>query len=507
MRWSPQMPHEHANNQTPNHSEPRVLSRIARFEVFIVLALAFSGFAMILISLMLFVTVTPSRNFGESIEGVAPTSYWVGIVVMIASICYMLSRLDKRDFRIPFLISCVMLIFSTRAVLAILSPFPPVADTWRGIYIDVTWLKYGILSPSGLALFSDQYLRGWPVSFLLAYLITRAGIPVYVFYSWAPIAISILELVVVYFLFKELANEKIALVSAFLFTLLNTTGFFPFHYSPQTLGALFYLVAMYTIVKAYKTRKLKHLALALFSIFAIVLTHHMSTLFLGVSLAGAYFSKYLLGLQHTIRLKSSWLSFNVKRDTIIRLSLSLPILIFALWYFYGFIVYGVDATWMLTEIMRLLTTHQPIYKTGYYGSYLTLSPLIKLSVLVFPVFIFLAAAVAFLRTMRKKEPLDGYLWLIVGWVGAMALVFILGNMLYGNYIEPLRALEIITVALYPAAGLTLLAVFESRSSRGKIFMTIVLVIVAFFSILSIYRSAQGLMFFEPPWWMGLFNSP
>lgn len=501
------MPHEYANSQTPNHLEPDFLSRIARFEVFIVLALVTSGFALVLISLTLSVTVTPSTNFGESIEGVVPPSYWVGIVIMLASICYMLSRLDKTDFRIPFLISCVMLIFSTRAVLAILSPFPPVADTWRGIYIDATWLKYGILSPSGLALFSDQYLKGWPVSFLLAYLITRAGVPVYTFYSWAPTAISILELIVVYFLFKELANRKIGLVSAFLFTLLNTTGFFPFHYSPQTVGALFYLVAMYTIVKAYKTRKLKHLALALFSIFAVVLTHHMSTLFLGISLAGAYFSQYLLGLQHTIRLKNSWLSFNVKRDTIIRLSLSLPILIFALWYFYGFLVYGVDATWMLTEIMRLLTTHQPRYQTGYYGSYLTLSPLIKLSVIVFPVFIFLAAAIAFLGKMRKKKPLDGYLWLIVGWVGAMALVFILGNMLYGNYIEPLRALELITVALYPAAGLTLLAVFESPSLRGKILVTIVIVVVAFFSVLSIYRGAQSVMFFEPPWWMAVFNSP
>jgi len=492
---------------SPFKSTANFLSGMVKPKIFIVLSCVTFGFMMTLLSLKLGVKVTPSTSFGESIEGVVPLWYWLGIAIMIGAISYMMAHLDERNLRIPFLISCAMLVFSMRSVLAILSPFPIVQDTWGQIYRNEFWRKYGIFSQAGLEYFSQGYARGWPVSFILAYLITSAGIPVYAFYKWAPIIILILNLIVIYFLFKELANDKIGMVSAFLFTLLNTAGFFPLHYSPQTLGALFYLVAMYALVKAYKTRKLKHLGFALFSIFAVVLTHHMSTFFLGISLGGVYLSRYVLDLQKKMDVRNRWLSFTVKLDTFIKFSLPLSLFTFALWYFYGFIVYRFDATWMLTRIMQLLATRQPQYAAGYYERYLFLSPLMQFSILIFPAFILTTSVIFLLGRVLKKESLEGYLLFTTGWATALVLAFIFGNVVYGNFIEPVRALEIVAVALSPASALFLLRIFETKSPYKKGLITILLTIVAFFSVFSIYRAAQTIVYFEPPWWMSLFNPP
>ncbi len=262
---------------------------------------------------------------------------------------------------------------------------------------------------------------------------------------------------------------------------------------------------MYGIVKAYKTRKLIHLVLALLSIFAVVLTHHMTTLYLGISLAGAYLSKHLLGLQQKMRGKDGWFSFTIKPDTFIKFSLPLAVFTFALWYLYGFIVYRIDATWMLTEIMRLLTTQQPRYEAGYYYYYAIQSPLSQLAVLMFPAFIIFTATAFLLSRMLKKKALDGYLWLTMGWAGALIVAFVFGNFIYGNYIDPSRSRELITVALFPASALFLLRIFESKSLYKKCLLTTVLIVVAFFSVFSIYRGAQNIVYFEPPWWMRMFN--
>lgn len=484
-----------------------LLSGILTLEIIVILSLVILGFVIAILSLTLLVSITPSTIFGESIEGVVPTWYWFGIAIMIVAISYMLTRLDTKKLRIPFLFSCVMLIISIRSVLAILSPFPSVSDTWGGIYVNLSWLKYGFLSPEGLAFLQSGYVRGWPISFIIAHLTTYAGIPVYMFYQWAPTIIFILELVVVYFLFKELANEKIGLVSAFLFTLLNTASVFTLHYSAQGLGGLFYLITMYSIVKAYKTGKLKHLALALISIFAVILTHHMTTLYLGIGLAGIYLSKYFLGLQQKISNKNRWFSFKVNLETFIKFSLPLSVFTFALWYFYGFIVYHIDATWMLTEIVRLLTTNEPQYGAGYYYYYTIQPPMSKLAVLIFPAFIIGTATIFLLSRMLKKKSLEGYQWLTMGWAGALILAFIFGNMIYGNYIDPSRSRELITLALYPASASFLLKIFESKSPYKKALITVVLIIIAFFSVFSIYRGAQDVIYLEPPRWVRIFNPP
>jgi len=483
------------------------LAKNVALDVFLMLSLVVIGFLMTILSLTLYTRVTPSSSFGASIEGVVPPWYWLGIALMIVAISFMLARLEVKRLRLPFLISCILLIFSMRSALAILSPFPYVQDTWGEIYITLSWRKYGLFSPEGLRFFNSGTVRGWPASFVLAYFFTNVGIPVYSFYKWAPTVITILDLIAIYLLFKELANEKVGMVSAFLFTLLNTAGFFPLHYCPQTLGALLYLVAMYAIVRAYKTRKIKNLVPAILSIFGLVLVHHMSTFFLGISLAGVYLSRYFLTLQRKVREKSRWFPFTVNPDTFIKFSLPISVFTFAVWYFYGFIVYQLDAITMLTKIMRLLITGQPEHVAGYFGRYLQLSPLLQLSILIFPAFIFGIAAIFLLGRMWKKEPLEGYLWLTLGWAGALTFAFIIGNLLYGNYIEPLRAQEILLVALFPASTLFLLRIFESHSLGQKVLITIILITVAFFSVLSVYRGAQSIIYFEPPWWIKLFNPP
>lgn len=497
---------EHTINENSSLSRRTLNSLKTNRNVLVILIVVIFSFAVGIYSLSL-INAGPSTDFGESLENVLPAFYWASIAVMIVANVYMLQSSDLKRLRIPFLFSCALLIFSMRSVLAILSPYPPVPDTWGGIYITETWRKYGFFSSESFGFFSGGYVRGWPTSFILAYLITYEGVPVYTFYQWTPTILLVLDLVAVYFLFKELVNEKVGMVSAFLFSLLNTNSFFPLHYCAQGLAALFYLVTMYTIVKAYKTKKLKNLAFVFLGIFAIVLTHHMTTFYLGISLFGAFVIRYFPGLRQKLGEKSDQLSLNVKLDTLIKVSLPLSVFTFALWYFYGFIVYRIDASWMLTEIMRLLITHQPRYGAGYYYNYLMLSPLGKISVLIFPAFILGTAAITLFGKMLKKESLEGYLWFTIGWGGMLILAFIFGNTIYGNYVDPSRSREIIAVALFPASALFLLKTLESSSLAKKTMITAVFIVVAFFSVFSIYRGAQGLIYFEPPWWMIIFGSP
>jgi len=384
-----------------------------------------------------------------------------------------------------------------RSVLAIISPFPPVPDAWVRMFVIKTWMKNGLLSTQGITFFTEGYVRGWPLSFILAYVIIYAGVPMYTFFRWAPTMIFMLEIVAMYFLFKELANKKIGLVSAFLFTLHNTNSFFPLHYTAQGLGALFYLVAMYATIKAYKTKNLKHLAFAFIMIFIVVITHHMTTLFLGISIIGAYLSQDFLQFQKRINTKVKRFPFAVKSDSFIKLSLSLCVFIFTLWYFYGFIVYPIDAKAMLTDFMRLLTTGQPQYYAGFYYYYVIQPPLSKLSVAIPIAFVLGTGTLFLLGKIWKREPVEGYLWFAAGWTAIMVLTFLVGNVIYGNYIEPSRSRDIICVAFYPASSSFLLMNFESKSTPKKILITIVLIAVAFFSLFSIYRSAQELVYFSP----------
>jgi len=162
---------------------------------------------------------------------------------------------------------------------------------------------------------------------------------------------------------------------------------------------------------------------------------------------------------------------------------------------------------MLAEIMRLLTTGNSRYAAGYYHYYLIQSPMSQLSVLMFPAFITITATAFLSIRILKKKPLDGYLWLTMGWAASLTLTFIFGNMIYGNYIDPSRSRELITLALYPASSMFLLKIFESKSPYMKALATSILIAIAFFSVFSIYRGAQNIVYFDLPWYITILPLP
>jgi len=255
---------------------------------------------------------------------------------------------------------------------------------------------------------------------------------------------------------------------------------------------------MYMIVKAYKNRRLKYLALAFTTIFAVVITHHMTTLFLGISVIGAYLSQDVLRFQQKTSMKKKRFPLAVKSNTFIKLSIPLCVFIFTLWYFYGFIVYPIDARQMLADFVRLFTTGQPQYGAGFYYYYVIQPPLSRLSVII-PIAFVLGTGTAYLaENLWKRKPFEGYVWFAAGWAGIMILTFLVGNVIWGNYIEPSRSRDIITVAFYPASALFLLRIFEFKSAYKRMLMTTVLVAVAFFSVFSIYRGAHDLVYFKAP---------
>jgi hypothetical protein len=337
------------------------------------------------------------------------------------------------------------------------------------------WVTTGIVFGS-----QQTYQHNFPMSFFIAFVVVKLGVPLDTFFRVAPFFIYALEAVILYLLVGELIpeNRKLGAVSAFLFSFSSLGYWVTVHYSPDLVGSLFYFLALYLSIRFTKKGEwnLKALLPVLLSIFALILSHHLSTLYLIITLAGLSFSTWLF---KPPQLKGRALSFFL-----------LAIYTYTLWFAYG--------TFEYPSFFNVY-----VYLSGY-GNLQSLVQgaglLNNITFLIYPIFILALFAFGFLRTLnvrdlndvirlRKKfreartmESANVPLVYSVGFV-FVGLLFLAG--LAVPVVQAPRILEALCLGAYPIASQTIMQFSGGNPSKKR--MLLMLMVVLFVILAGVYR--------------------
>jgi hypothetical protein len=428
-----------------------------------------------------FAAVTSVRiyNVGTSmffIEQVTPYPYWLGLFFVAVGATYLLIFHNKKNTVILSVIALMLLTVSMRIVFPGLFVSPPSYEPDTHYYMNVvdSWTKTGInLGVPG------NYQHDYPMAFIVAYVFVKFGIPIEEFFRWAPSFLYALDILLMYFLYQNLfsqSKEKESIFQAILLFSLSALSlhyFMAVHWCPDLLGASFFLLALGMSIRFAKSGewKAKTVVPVMLSILLLILTHHLSILYLIVSLFGL---AIVTKLYKVPELRGGSLSFFIP-----------AIFTYTIWFAYG--------SYLYPNFFNLY-----IYLSGPAGS-----PVIqlsnqgltdKLTLLVQPLFVGILFVWGLLRSYEIKlsnlfsvlqKLAKGNISLVnedrlpVAFAGGFSLIFLL--ILVGVVVPPIfpdRVLEVFLVGLYPVAGLAI-SRFCGSSKERKMLLLIVLILLVF----------------------------
>lgn len=268
-------------------------------------------------------------------------------------------------------------------------------------------------------------------------------------------------------------------MTAFLVSISSLNYWMAVHYCPDLVGTLFYLVSLYLVVRFAGKRKMNWITLIpiLLSIFALILSHHLGTLYSIATLLGLSFSAWLF--QPNLAKGKAKLAF-----------LLLGIYTYTLWFAYG--------TFMYPSFFNIY-----VYLSSSPNIFLQQTSLIDVLTLVtFPIFVLLLSMYKFIEYFKIQKVLD-IIRLPNKWketimskkrfsmvppVHCFGFVFI-GALLVGGFlipsIFPVRVLEVFLIGLYPIASQTLIRASCSNPSKKR--MALVMVLLGSITLVSIHR--------------------
>jgi hypothetical protein len=400
---------------------------------------------------------------------IIPWPYWIGIMTLAGIMVFIIRYLEDYRFRVLLVFSSILLIIGFRMVFPVTFTSIPAYEPDATNYMNVVnaWVTSGV--NFGV---QGQYQHNFPMSFLIAFTIVKLGVPVDTFFRIAPFFIYAFEIVVLYLLVKELIPEdkRYAAASTFLFSFSSLGYWVTVHYSPDLVGSLFYFVSLYLSVGFAKKGEwsVKALSPVLLSIFVLILSHHLSTLYLIMTLFGLSFSVWYF---KPPQIKGKALSLFL-----------LAICTYSLWFAYGTLVYP-----------SFFNVY--VYFSGF-SSVTGLSQgaglLNNVTFVIYPIFILALFIYSFLRTMQIQNPWDltklrkkfretrATESASMPFVYSVGFVFVSILFLAGfaaPVIQAPRILEILCVGLYPIASQTLIKVSRGNPSRKKMILMLIIVLV------------------------------
>lgn len=444
--------------------------------------------------------ITHETKLGLSLEGVLPISFWVALLVSVAMMFYAMRFIGngEKKMNMLFLVSCMLLIICMRGDLSIMVNLPYPLDAWARMSPIKHWLEQSYVDLSGYGYIGADYARNWPFAFLVSYSFVRLGADLYTFFLFAPIFIQVLTVFLVYLLMREIVGERKGLISAFLFALINTNSFFPLHWCPQLLGSSFFLLSTYLSIRFCREKSMRLLAVLMVSIFLLIITHHVSTL---------YFIFTTLGIWAASKF-SKKVPLKIKENSIIPMPILVPIFTFILWFVYSWFVYPVALFDTMRRIVDVIFYGITMYRAGTLYYFEIKGSFQQASLLAYPVFILGTGLIVIFRTLARHEKIAGYWVSLLGWTALMSFVFIFGNfVMSGNYFEPARARELICMSFCPLSAefLSELNSQKNKVSKSWLLKVVVLCILLTVATLSVYNIYLGAsrwgVFSEPPeWW-------
>jgi len=411
---------------------------------------------------------------------VIPVPYWIGISVIVGTLFFMIPHLKENRFRVLFVSSSIALITCFRMVFPIVFTSVPAYEPDAANYMTIvnSWVTHGI--NFGI----PGYQHNFPMCFLVAFAFVKLGVPLDTFFRVAPFFIYALDIIFLYLIVEEVMPENkkksaIPVLAGFLFSFSSLGYWVTVHYCPDLFGSLMYFLCLYLGVRFAKAGEwsVKSLLPVLVGLLVLILSHHLSTLYLTITFFGLSFSIWFF---KPTQFKHGAISLFI-----------LAIFTSTFWFAYGELVYP---------------SFFNIY--GYFSGYKSATQvsaaaglLNNLAFVIYPVFILVLFAIEFLKILQIQNPLllfknvreklreirireSGNTLLVfsVGFIFVFVL-FVIG--LGVPVLMSSRILEVLCIGLYPIASQTLIKLADGNSSRKK--KALIFVIVLLVVLTSIYR--------------------
>ena len=423
------------------------------------------------------------------LEKIVPVGYWIGIVIIASSAFLMINSISEKKSEITFILLSILLLVCIRMVFPIIFVNPIVYEPDITNYVNVlsSWVNTGI--NFGV---EGNYQHDYPMAFLIGYFFLKVGVPIYALFKFAPLFIYSLNAILLYKICKEVVpNEKYVAVGVFVFSLSPLNYWLSVHFCPDLVGSVFFLVSLYFVIRFARMGKwrIRGLIPLFASIFVLILSHHLSILYLVLTLLG--------------------LSLSAK---FFRSHMALPFLIsgiyaYTLWFVYGTFVYP--------SFFNVYVYLQ--WGGGTIGSLAAEAPLLEnVTFVVYPTFILALFIYGLfevlqvrkirdvLRIFRGLRNLRGLLRNFaskfnpeaknLSLIYSFGFIFVFGLFLIGFVIPPifaLRVLEVLLFAIYPIAIKPLIKICGGNPSKKKrILMFCIIILVMLASIHRYYAQIQ-----------------
>ncbi len=433
--------------------------------------------AVIVAFVIAFVSILPIELTEMSPEPtfvleVIPLIYWGALSAIVVACLIMITSLTNDRDIIILLISSIALIICFRMF------FPVTFSTVAGFEPDAanymrtvgSWANTGV--DFGI---EGMYEHDFPMSFLIAYLFVKLGVPVDTFFRIAPFFIYVIDTALLFLLVKEIIpeNKKYAAIAAFLFSFSSLGYWVTVHYCPDLVGSLFYLVAVYLTIRFIKGKLTFARTLPVLAcVFALILSHHLSTLYFIVTELGLALSVWFF---KPPQFKANPLPF-----------LIFGVYAYTLWFAYGSLVYPsfFAVHIYFSGVMSVPTLSQNAGITN------------NILFFIYPAFIIGLFSIQFLKTLQIRKPLanSGIIKKIREKLGEIRLrekenlpfVFSVGYsfvflLFLGGFAAPIvqapRVLEILCIGLYPLASITFSKFCCGQLSKKKLLIIIIVVLV------------------------------
>lgn len=418
---------------------------------------------------------------------VLPLAYWIGIGLLVGAILC-LSYFDRWGSRWVVVLSLLLMV-SMRVVLTLtLTHWLPYDTISRDIPQVETWLHHGITFVPG------TYAHSWPLAYLVAYAFVGVGIPVDTFFEWAIVPIYAIEVLLVYSTASLFLDRRAAAIAVFLFALISLDtegGIIVMFYNPALLGATFYLLSLYLILRlaTKSTVRLVDLVAPCASIFLMILSHHLTVVYFIVTILGVWLvSKSRLARFSTLNL---------------RLFPFFTLFTSVTWAVYGVLVFPETLdTWASAIPAILLHRSYPhTFSSQGVGSYLGQPWFDMVAFVAVPIFIGGLFALYLFRARPRDRTRPGLLGLLRSWrpdslaVLSLGLLCVLGlafvaGLAFSGILYPIRMLEYGLYLMLFLASPTLLYLLSSRRIEVRLVVFVLAVAVTILSIYWTYHIIQ-----------------
>jgi hypothetical protein len=449
----------------------------------IIFAIALVGFLSCVLPLSLVhVYEMGSSNF--FIFEITPLAYWFGIALIASSAFLMLYYVSDEKYVIPSVILSIILLISIRMVFAITFVNPINYEPDIANYLNVlnSWVTSGI--NFGVA---GNYQHDFPLAYLIGYVLLKFGIPIYSLFSLVPLFIYALDAFLIFLIVKAVTgNSKVSCTSVFIFSLSPLNQWIAVHFCPDLVGSLFFLLSLYLVIRGAKMKRwdLKSVALECTCIFALILAHHLSTLYLIFALLGLALATKIFKSPGTLHY------------------LIMGIYTYTLWFAYGNLMYpnffNLANYLGFTGTPATASAQAPLLVNATFVIY----PLLVLSLFIF----------GFLNSLNIRRISDVFklikevknlTWIpkiipkyesaeafpIVYTFGFILVVFLFLVGLLVPTIFGLRVLEVLTIGALPMASRAFLKA-ANPSKKKKIIIFCIILFVTFTSIYRFYNEIQ-----------------